>query len=383
MSSDQFSKIEEYFQIVASLVYTNQNSGNSSVVHEMISLASDMVDFYRRYWKLDMDWAYEELLNNLNKPSDILTASANDMLGRGYPEAAFYLAKTSASLDESHRYQLILAECQRRSGRVDASRAVCSRILQEQPGSHAAMSESFMCDVSDKFWSKDYYDIFSSIHRNRQPRVYLEIGVATGKSLALARTGTRALGVDPALAEQKGPLYHSPENTPQLYGITSDDFFATLDVAKEMGQPNFNVAFIDGLHHFDQVLRDFINLEKFAGPDSVILVHDCLPINVQVAKRERTTAFWTGDVWKIIPCLKTVRPDLEIVTFPAPPAGLAMVRRLDPSSKVLSRQYINIVEQFETLELPESWEERCRLLAVENDESAFDVERFFPLGGWP
>ena len=164
--------------------------------------------------------------------------------------------------------------------------------------------------------------------------------------------------------------------------MTSDDFFATTDVIKEMGMPFFDVAFIDGLHHFDQVLRDFINVERFAGPDSVVLIHDCLPVDPRVATRERSTAFWTGDVWKIIPCLRATRPDLEIITLPLPPAGLALVRRLDPSSRLLSRQYVNVVEQFDALELPDAWAKRCSMLAVETDQSLFSLDRILPRGGW-
>jgi hypothetical protein len=81
------------------------------------------------------------------------------------------------------------------------------------------------------------------------------------------------------------------------------------------------VAFIDGLHLFEQVLRDFVNLERHSDPDTVIVLHDCLPLDELTASRERTTDFFSGDVWKAVLALRRRRPDLEMVTVPAPPDG--------------------------------------------------------------
>jgi hypothetical protein len=124
------------------------------------------------------------------------------------------------------------------------------------------------------------------------------------------------------------------------------------------------MAFLDGLHLFEQTLRDFINVERFSDPETMIFIHDGLPVNRLVAERDRKTAFWVGDVWKIIPCLKEVRPDLEIITFPVQPSGLTLIRGLDPKSRILERQFDVITNHFRELELPESWEERNRLLNI-------------------
>lgn len=349
---------------------------------DLLRRLTDMLVFYRKYWNLSADWAYEELLRSLDDPADQLLAAAMDADGRGLKTAAVRFAETAAILGKMPHYRLVSASCLRKNGELEKVRALCRDFEPQQPGYHTAMSEIFECDVAERFWPQDYYDLLADIHRRRQPRVYLEIGVATGKSLALARAGTTALGVDPATAATESLVYHSPENSPQLYKETSDDFFADRDVAKEMGRPCFDVAFIDGLHLFDQVLRDFINVEKFAGPDSVILIHDCLPIDAQVATRERTTAFWTGDVWKVIPILLAVRPDLEIVTLPLPPSGVALIRRLDPSSRILERQYTALVQHFDTLEFPGKWEELCRMVNVLNDRTAFNLDTYLPTGGW-
>jgi len=270
----------------------------------------------------------------------------------------------------------------RKNENIITAREICLELIKQQPENQDALCELFVCDVVERFWPLGHYDLWAEIHHKWPPRVYIEIGVYTGKSLALARSNTRSLGIDPDTAAQEHLHYNSPENNPQLYKMTSDDFFANCGVIKEMGRPHFDVDFIDGLHHFDQVLRDFINLEKFAGPDSIILIHDGLPINTRVATREPSTWFWTGDVWKAIPCLLAIRPDLEVITLPASPSGVALIRRLDPSSIILERQYDSLVQHFTALELPDDWSERCTMLNVQMDQAAFDLADYLPQEGW-
>ena len=70
-----------------------------------------------------------------------------------------------------------------------------------------------------------------------------------------------------------------------------------------------------------------------------ILVHDCNPIDEVTAARERTTAVWSGDVWKTVVALRRHRPDLSVVTADVAPTGMAIVTGLDPTSTVLFDRY--------------------------------------------
>ena len=349
---------------------------------DYMGLLSDFREFYLTYWGTNFDCAYQELLQMLSTPEMKFFAAAYDADCRGLSKAASSLSEGGVQLNPSLKGQVVRAGFLRKSGSVSDSRKICSELIRQYPESQSVLSEIFMCDVAERFWAKDYYWFLNEIQKNRQPRVYIEIGVATGKSLALAQGKTRALGVDPVAAEISRLVFHSLQNNPQLYKITSDDFFNSLDLKHEMGCECFDLAFIDGLHHFDQVLRDFINVERLAGPNSVVLIHDCLPVDQRVATRDRSTAFWTGDVWRIIPCLRALRPDLEIVTLPLAPAGLAMIKKLDPGSNVLSRHYGSIVEQYEQMILPESWEQRCSLLAVDQGQESTNLDQMLLPGAW-
>ena len=106
------------------------------------------------------------------------------------------------------------------------------------------------------------------------------------------------------------------------------------------------MAFIDGLHLFEQALKDFINIECYTLQNSIILIHDCLPLNQMTSSRTRKTAFWSGDVWKFITCLKKYRPDLEIFTIATYPTGLGVITNLNPKSTFLKTNFNQIVNEF-------------------------------------
>jgi hypothetical protein len=188
-----------------------------------------------------------------------------------------------------------------------------------------------MSFFSRKTDGTDYYDLLQRIHSFLKPRTYVEIGIRQGHSLRLAKTALAAVGIDPAPA-----LEQPPRRGARVFPMTSDEFFARHDLAEELGRQAVDLAFVDGMHLFEFALRDFANLEKFCHPDSTILVHDCYPVDRASAERERTTHIWSGDVWKLIVCLKKYRPDLRICTVDVPPMGLGIIRSLDPRSTILA-----------------------------------------------
>ena len=190
-----------------------------------------------------------------------------------------------------------------------------------------------------------YLEHLATIQGRLQPRTYVEIGVAAGASIVLAGPATRVIGIDPA-PEIRCSL---PPNT-TVFRQTSDEFFAGHDLRQLLGGLPVDLAFIDGMHLFEFVLRDFINLEKHCDAGSTILLDDCWPLDRRTAARERTTQFWSGDVWRILPVLRKYRPDLRIRTIATAPAGLCVVRGLDPGSRVLSEKYADIVREFSALD---------------------------------
>lgn len=190
---------------------------------------------------------------------------------------------------------------------------------------------------------KPYLGLLYRIHRQLSPWTYAEIGVNDGSSLTLALPGTISVGVDPE------PQVRFPvRRKTWVFNQTSDDFFDQHDLRRLFGGLPLDLGFIDGMHHFEFALRDFMNLEKASSAQGTILVHDCLPVSEVTAARNRTTDVWSGDVWRLILLLRQWRPDLSVEVIDVAPTGLGLIRGLDPSSVVLDENYKDIVEEYLT-----------------------------------
>ena len=193
-----------------------------------------------------------------------------------------------------------------------------------------------------------YREFLSRIHQLLQPTSYLEIGVSGGQTLALSRT--RSIGVDPA-----DDLVVELGDNVTLSRTTSDEFFAGDQPLAGFDEPFVDLAFIDGLHLYEYVLRDFMNVEAHARWGSVVVLDDVLPRSPVEALRDRQTDAWTGDVWKIVPTLAGLRPDLFCLQVATKPTGLLVVLGADPDETTLRRQYEELLERYTdpTLEPPQ------------------------------
>jgi hypothetical protein len=127
-----------------------------------------------------------------------------------------------------------------------------------------------------------------------------------------------------------------------LFKTASDEFFQNK---AEEYSGYFDVVLIDGLHTYEQVLRDVCNALKFLAPSGVIVMHDCNPSSAAMAypaasyeaaiglKLPGWDGLWCGDVWKSIVHLRSTRQDLNVCVIDCD-FGVGIVKRGTPENRL-------------------------------------------------
>lgn len=224
-----------------------------------------------------------------------------------------------------------------------------------------------------------YIEVLKTFHHELRPQNYLEIGTATGDSLVFVTCPT--IAIDPEFHLRPDALKGKPVCA--LYQMMSDRFFESHDPKTILGGP-VEMAFLDGMHRCEFLLRDFINVERHCKRNSVIFIHDCVPVETLIADRvnrqhsieSHRTGWWIGDVWRTLLMLKSRRPDLRITVLDAFPTGLACITNLDQSSRILSRDYAAIVDEMLSWSLEDiGLAEYHRMINVEPTSVADSYEK--------
>ncbi|MCW3017270.1 MAG: hypothetical protein JWO02_4362, partial [Solirubrobacterales bacterium] len=186
-----------------------------------------------------------------------------------------------------------------------------------------------------------YLTWLERIYAFLNPSSVLEIGVSKGLSLATVRPPAIAIGVDPVPSSIL-PLQANSHIFPE----TSDAFFDAHRLDGLLGGHPLGAAFIDGLHLYEQSLKDFINVERYCGPESVVMFHDTIPLDEPTQSRATDTQFHTGDVWKTVLALRRYRPELDIFTIATPWTGLTVVTGFTDEDSGFAARYDEAVGRF-------------------------------------
>ncbi|NEX47483.1 class I SAM-dependent methyltransferase [Pseudotabrizicola algicola] len=213
-----------------------------------------------------------------------------------------------------------------------------------------------------------YSAFLTGLHRAVLFDWSLEVGYRSARSFADARGKT--IVVDPAFRAEGNIM--GPKPALHVFRQSSDDFFAG-DFLKAL-KVKLSFSFLDGVHLFETLLRDFMAVEKASDPKGVIALHDCCPFSHEMTTRDLAAIpkhAWTGDVWKLIPILMEYRPDLRLTVLDAAPTGLVLVSGLDPKSKVLDKKYSEILELYGDMSLEEFGLEAFNALFDYEDTAAF------------
>ena len=123
------------------------------------------------------------------------------------------------------------------------------------------------------------WDIINDLIKKNGYKSYLEIGVYNKEWNFNKIICKHKVGVDP-----------NP-SVGATYAVTSDEFFVK-------NYDKFDIIFIDGLHHYEQVSKDIHNSLNALNAGGSIVVHDCNPTTKEMQQVPRIQGEWTGDVWR-------------------------------------------------------------------------------------
>lgn len=138
-------------------------------------------------------------------------------------------------------------------------------------------------------------DIINTLITKYGYKSYLEVGTQDPTS-----------NFDKINVEHKVSIDPFPRGNVTFVG-TSDEYFESIT-----DDIKYDIIFIDGLHHDDQVLKDIENSLNHLSENGTIVCHDCLPTTEKMQERNDHGGEWTGDVWKAIAHLRVERIDLDI-----------------------------------------------------------------------
>jgi len=199
-------------------------------------------------------------------------------------------------------------------------------------------------DIDWKKAGPERYELINNLIKDYNYKTYLEIGCRGDDCFDEIKIDHR-VGVDP---NQGGTLK-----------MTSDEYFEKYD-------DKFDIIFIDGLHTYEQVIKDINNSVKVLNDNGVILLHDCCPTECYAQYDFPVINQWNGDVWKAI---------VEARTFDHIDSAVCMIDhgvgviRKRPNSKKLKIE----CENFKELKYP---------YFIDNYEELINPIKYDDIMGW-
>ena len=140
------------------------------------------------------------------------------------------------------------------------------------------------------------FEIINKLIKDNKYKKYLEIGVNNAANINQIKC-KKITGVDPEPEVQK--------YFPKCHIVTSDTFFAVND-------ETYDIIFIDGLHHAEQVHNDILNALDCLNDGGTIVCHDMKPRSYEAQLVPRIQKVWNGDCWYAWIKLRTERNDLKM-----------------------------------------------------------------------
>ena len=187
-------------------------------------------------------------------------------------------------------------------------------------------------------------EIIQKIINQNNFKKYLEIGCDQDENFSKIKVENK-VGVDPL----RGGTIRS----------TSDEFFKS-------NNDKFDIIFLDGLHTYNQTIKDINNSLEHLNSNGIIIIHDCLPKKIWNQIVPRMYGHWNGDVWKAIVESRTLS-DIDTYTCIAD-HGLGVI------FKRKNRNLLNLkIKNFEKLKFSEYYKNHKEFMNPISHKKLFDI----------
>jgi hypothetical protein len=146
------------------------------------------------------------------------------------------------------------------------------------------------------------HEILNTLAKLNYGKKYLEIGVARGITFKNIQVESK-VAVDPCF---KFNTQEVSNGLISFHEKTSDHFF------RENLDKDFDLIFLDGLHTFDQTLRDLLSAISITSKTAIIVIDDVCPVDYFSSLPSHREAIncrkiigsdlrsWMGDVYKLV-----------------------------------------------------------------------------------
>ncbi len=165
------------------------------------------------------------------------------------------------------------------------------------------------------------HEVINTLLRLFESPSYLEVGVNRGETFFNVNASMK-VAVDPKFLFDVAAATQNDPNC-AFHEVPSDRYFSEI-IDHNL---RFDVIYLDGLHTFEQTLRDFTNAIQFLKPRGVIVIDDVKPTSYQASLPDQLDAFllkkyhsshdnsWMGDTYKLVFFIETFFPTWQFRTL--------------------------------------------------------------------
>jgi hypothetical protein len=202
-------------------------------------------------------------------------------------------------------------------------------------------------------------DVLNGLLRLFTHATYLEVGVNRGETFLQVKAN-RKVAVDPKFLFSLDDA-RTAHSGSEFHEVTSDIYFSDIISPSD----KFQLIYLDGLHTFEQTLRDFVNATQFLAQDGIIVIDDVIPSSYQAALPDQLDAFkvkeftgdpdnsWMGDTYKLVFFINSFFPGYNLRTI-SNNHGQAVVwrrpRAMDvfrsyTMAEIVSLEFLDVIKQ--------------------------------------